>query len=144
MTVQEILSRKGSHVIAVNPDDTVLEAAKRMNAARIGSVVVFEPEKGVIGIFTERDVLCRVVGECRSPSQTRVCDVMTTPVTCCKPSTELTECKEVMTGKRLRHLPVVNNGELIGIVSTGDLLAHEVELQQSTIEQMHEYLHGRI
>src|SRR5262245_49141207 len=134
MTVQDVLNRKGSHVIAVSPDDTVLDAAQRMNAARIGSVVVFEPERGVTGIFTERDVLCRIVGECRSPAETSVAEVMSSPVTCCKPATSLQECKEVMTAKRLRHLPVVDNGQLIGIISTGDILAQESELQQTTIE----------
>jgi CBS domain-containing protein len=142
MTVQDILSRKGGNVVAVGPDDTVLRAAQQMNAARIGSVVVFEPQRGVMGIFTERDVLCRVVGECRSPSDTAVSQVMTTPVTCCKPETTLEECKEVMTSKRLRHLPVVHNGTLVGIISTGDLLAQEVALQQSTIDHPHAYLNN--
>ena len=143
MTVQDVLNRKGYHVIAISPDETVLQAAHRMNEARIGSVVVFEADKGVLGIFTERDVLCRIVGEGRSAADTPVSVVMTTPVTCCKPETTLQECKEVMSGKRLRHLPVVDGGTLVGIISTGDLMAHEVELQQSTIEQLHEYLHGR-
>ena len=142
MTVQDILTRKGGHVVVVRPEETVLEAAHKMNAVRIGSVVVFEPDRGVTGIFTERDVLRRVVGECRSPAETPVSQVMSTPVTCCKPETTLEECKEVMTSKRLRHLPVVSDGALVGIISTGDLLVGEVELQQSTIDHLHAYLNN--
>lgn len=143
MTVQDVLSQKGRQIIFVAPEDTVLEAARRMNAARIGAVVVFEPQNGVVGIFTERDVLRRIVGECRSPMTTLVREVMSSPVTCCRPTTPLTECKDVMTKKRLRHLPVIENGELQGMISSGDIFAHEVALQQSTIEYLHEYLLGR-
>ncbi len=143
MTVQEILVRKGHNVISVSLNDTVLEAARRMNTARIGAVVVYDTERGVVGIFTERDVLRRVVGDGKPPATTCVGDVMSSPVTCCKPSTSLSECKDVMTRKRLRHLPVIENGELRGMLSSGDILASEVELQQSTIEYLNEYLHGR-
>jgi CBS domain-containing protein len=142
MTVQDVLNRKGYHVISISPDETVLDAAQRMSEARIGSVVVFEPDRGVLGIFTERDILCRVVGENRPPATTHVSDVMTTPVTCCKPDTTLQECKEVMSGKRLRHLPVVDGESLVGIISTGDLMAQEVELQQSALEHLHAYLNN--
>ena len=143
MTVQEVLARKGHQIIFVSPDDTVLEAARRMNSACIGAVVVFEPQNGVVGIFTERDVLRRVVGECKSPTSTQVREVMSSPVTCCRPTTPLNECKDVMTKKRLRHLPVIEEGELFGMISSGDIFAHEVAEQQTTIEYLHEYLHGR-
>ena len=142
MEVRDILARKGHEVVAVGCEDTVLDAARKMNAARIGAVVVFEAERGVVGIFTDRYVLTRVVGECLPPERTMVCDVMTAPVTCCRPDTTLIECREVMTGKRLRHLPVVEDGQLVGIISTGDLLAQECERQQSTIDHLHAYLHN--
>jgi CBS domain-containing protein len=142
-TVQDILERKGRDVVAVSPDTTVLEAAKRMNEARIGAVVVFEAAGGVRGIFTERDILRRVVAECKSPDTTVIRDVMSSPVTCCKPSTTIKECQGVMTTKRLRHLPVVDRGKLVGMLSIGDLMAQEVEVKQSTIEYLHDYLHGR-
>lgn len=143
MNVQDILARKGHNVVHVAPEDTVLEAAKRMNAAHIGAVIVFEPQNGVVGIFTERDLLRRVVGESKSPASTRVREVMSSPVTCCRPTTSIDECKDVMTSKRLRHLPVIESGELQGIISSGDIFAQEVALQQSTIEYLHEYLLGR-
>lgn len=141
--VSDMLGRKNSQIVAVSPEDTVLRAAQLMNEQRIGSVVVIAPEEGVTGIFTERDILRRVVAERRSPETTRVGEVMSQPVTSCHPGTTLAECQAIMTTKRLRHLPVVDNGELVGIISIGDILATEVALQQSTIEYLHEYLHGR-
>jgi len=142
MVVQDVLDRKGKHVVTISPDDTVLMAAHRMNENRIGALVVCEPTRGCVGIFTERDVLRRVLAEGRSPDTTRVAHVMTTPVTCCKPDTSLEECREVMTNKRLRHLPVVDGTMLVGIISIGDLLAMEVETQQSTIEYLHTYMNS--
>lgn len=142
-TVQDILAIKGNDVVTVSADDTVLEAARRMNEAKIGAVVVCEDSR-CMGIFTERDVLRRVVGECRSPGTTRVGDVMTTPVTVCRPDTTLDECQAVMTRKRLRHLPVVDDERLCGMISIGDLLAREVQVQQTTIEYLNEYLLGRV
>lgn len=143
ITVQDVLNRKGNDVVTVSPEETVLEAARRMNDRRIGAVVVFEPEHGVMGIFTERDVLRRVVAERKAAESTPIREVMSSPVTCCKSNTSLEECQSVMTKRRLRHLPVVEGNRLIGMISSGDVLAQEVEVQQSTIEYLHDYLHGR-
>jgi CBS domain-containing protein len=141
--VKDVLDRKGHRVVAVSPEDTVLQAAKLMNEERIGAVVVFEPSLGVVGIFTERDVLRRVVAECRPPEAIPVGEVMSHPVTCCRSNTPLLECQGIMTAKRLRHLPVVENDELIGLVSIGDITAYEVQQQQTTIEYLSEYIYGR-
>lgn len=141
--VRDILDRKGHQVVAVCATDTVLDAARLMNDKRIGAVVVTEPGQGVVGIFTERDVLRRVVAERRSPEETRVGDVMSRPVTCCRLTTPLLECQAVMTAKRLRHLPVVEKDELVGMISIGDVIANEVQEQQVTIEYLNEYIYGR-
>lgn len=143
-TVGDLLGRKGGEVVVVPPDETVLEAAKRMNEARIGAVVVHTEDEGVVGIFTERDILRRVVAAGKDPASITVREVMTSPVACCKPNSSLDECQKAMTEKRLRHLPVVEDKKLAGIISSGDLLAREVEAQQSTIEYLHGYLHGRM
>ena len=143
MTVRDVLQRKGCNVVAVSPEQSVLEAAQRMNESRIGAVVVFEPERGLVGIFSERDVLTRVVAECRSPKTTRVAEVMTVPVICCKANTPIDEIKAVMTNKRLRHLPVVDGDDVVGIISVGDILAQQVDMQQTAIEYLNEYLLGR-
>lgn len=143
ITVQDILKRKGNKVVCVTPDASVIEAAQLMRAEGIGSVVVCENDKGVVGVFTERDVNRRVVAEGKDPKSTPVREVMSHPVACCKTTTTLKECQSVITQKRLRHLPVVENGELVGIISSGDIVAQESALQQSTIEYLHDYLHGR-
>lgn len=143
ITVREILERKGHEVVTVPPEATVLEAAKLMNDRRIGSVVVFDGIKGVVGIFSERDVMRRVVAMCKSPDTAIVKDVMSTPVTVCHPESTLQECQSIMTTKRIRHLPVVDNGELVGMLSSGDVLAQENAAQQTTIEYLHEYINGR-
>ncbi len=140
---QSILERKGDNVITVPRGATVSEAARLMNEHRIGALVACDGERAV-GIFTERDVLNRVVAAGKAPDATKVVDVMTTPMACCRRDTPLSECRAVMTLKKIRHLPVVEEGRLYGIISIGDLMAAEVATQQSTIEYLHEYMHGRM
>ncbi len=139
-TAQDILAKKTGEVAMIDQDATVMEAAKIMSDRRIGSLVVGSRDK-VVGIFTERDVLNRVVARHLDPSETIIKDVMTTPVACCQPTTKLAECRSVMTEKRIRHLPVVKDNMLMGMISSGDILALEYGEQQRTIEYLHEYLH---
>jgi CBS domain-containing protein len=142
-TARDLLQRKAiGTVFTIGPDDTVLAAAKLMNEAHIGSLVVVDSLSGVVGMFSERDILTRVVAESRPPEQTRVREVMTTKVTCCAPDTPIAQCQEIMTVRRMRHLPVIENNSLIGLISTGDVMAHEVTQQQVTIEYMNEYIQG--
>ncbi len=138
---QTILERKGSDVATVAQNATVLEAAKLMNERRIGALVVRDGDR-VVGIFTERDILNRVVAAGLSPDTACVKDVMTSPMACCRRDTRLAECKGVMTQKRIRHLPVVEEGKLFGMISAGDILASECDDQQATIEYLQEYLYG--
>lgn len=140
-TAQTILERKGSEVATIDHGATVLDAAKLMNERRIGALVVTTGDR-VIGIFTERDMLIRIVAVGKSPETTVVGDVMTAPMACARRDTKLSECRSVMTAKRIRHLPVVEEGKLYGMISSGDILASEVQEQQATIEYLHEYLHG--
>ncbi|MCH8806754.1 MAG: CBS domain-containing protein [Planctomycetes bacterium] len=140
-TVQHILDRKPGPVTCIDRESTVLDAAKLMNEKRIGALVVNRGET-VIGIFTERDILNRVVAAQKVPAKTLVKDVMTTPVACCKPETTEAECRHVMREKRIRHLPVVANERLVGMISIGDITEDENAEQQETIEYLHEYLYG--
>lgn len=140
-TVHEILEKKGRHVHAVGEGQTVLDAARAMNTHRIGSVVVTRGDR-VVGIFTERDILCRVVAEQRDPGKTLIKDVMTSPVAVCSPQTTREECRGVMRSKRLRHLPVVDNEKLVGMVSIGDVNADAEEDQAQTIKYLYEYMLG--
>ena len=141
-TAATILEAKGISVSSVPCDMTVVEAAALMNEGRIGAVVVTDGDRAV-GIFSERDILCRVVATERVPSETLVRDVMTSPMAVCHRDTPLEECKAIMSSKRIRHLPVVEDGQLFGLISSGDILASEVADQQTTIEYLHEYLYGR-
>jgi CBS domain-containing protein len=138
-TVQSILRRKGGQVVAIDAGSTVLAAAGLMNEKSIGGLVVTDGER-VIGIFTERDILRRVVAPGRDPATMRVGDVMTSPVACCRPETSLDECRSVMTTQRIRHLPVIERERLCGIVTIGDLMAHEVGEHQATIEYLESYI----
>ncbi len=138
---ESVLEKKGREVATVDRAESVLDAAQEMNRRRIGAVVVRDGDR-VVGIFTERDILNRVVAARLSPAETLVGTVMTSPMAVCRRDTRLAECKSVMTQKRIRHLPVVEEGTLYGIISIGDIMASEVADQQATIEYLHEYLHG--
>ena len=140
-SVQNILERKAAHVISVGCDASVLEAAQLMRDQRVGALVVTQG-RNVIGIFTERDILCRVVASRRDPVTTQVREVMTAPVACCTPETSRAECRAVMRGRRIRHLPVVKDERLVGIVSIGDILEVTEAEQAETIQYLHEYLYG--
>ena len=138
---QSILDKKGADVATSGSKTTVLDAAKIMNQKKIGAVVVTDGDR-VIGIFTERDILNRVVAAGKDPKVTPIGEVMTSPMACCRRDTRIAECKTVMSQKRIRHLPVVEDGKLYGMISAGDILASEVTDQQATIEYLHEYLYG--
>jgi CBS domain-containing protein len=138
-TVKDILGKKGRNVVTIVPDDSVLTAAKLMNQKGIGGVVVVEDGE-VVGVFTERDVLRRVVAERRDPAKTLISEVMTSPVFTCRLEAGLDECRALVTEKRVRHLPVVDADGLCGIVTSGDLLAFRAEEQADTIEYLNSYM----
>lgn len=138
-TVASILDRKGRDVVSLPASESVLRAANLMNERGIGGLVIVD-EGQVVGIFTERDVLRRVVAERRDPSSTTVREVMTAPVVSCRPDTPLDECTAVMTRRRVRHLPVMDQIGLAGILTSGDILAHQVADQEATIEHLNSYI----
>jgi CBS domain-containing protein len=137
--VRDILARKGSTLISVRPADTVLRAATLMNDEGIGGVLVMEGDE-LAGIFTERDVLRRMVAAGRDPARTAVGEVLTSSVVTCGLQTTIDECAALMTARHIRHLPVREASGLVGLVTIGDVLAFQVSEQQSTIEQMNNYL----
>jgi len=138
-TVESILIRKGREVVSVPAFASVLDAATLMNQRGIGGLVVTD-DGDMVGIVTERDVLRRVVAERRDPAATAVAQVMSSPVISCKPETSLTDCTATMTGRRVRHLPVIGETGLVGIVTSGDILAYQLEDQESTIQHLHDYI----
>ena len=138
--VRDILEHKGAEVITCGPQDSVLRAAHVMNEHGIGAVVVVEGTQ-LIGIFTERDVLRRVVAAGRDPAATLVRDVMTQPVISCTPDTRVDECRVIITARRVRHLPIVQEGALCGIVTSGDVLARQLKEQQEALEYLNSWTH---
>ncbi len=138
-TVQEVLTTKGSEVVKLVAEESVLTAARLMNEHGIGGVVVTEAGE-MVGIFTERDVLRRVVAEQRDPATTTLRDVMTSPVMTCRPEATLEECVAFITAKRIRHLPVVGEEGLCGIITSGDILASRMREHEDTIQFLNSYV----
>ena len=144
-TLNEILQEKlDAPIHSIEPGASVLEAVQLMNDRSIGALIV--RHKGeMVGIFTERDVLRRVVVKQLDPAAVRVVEAMTTRVICCTPATSIEEARELMKTRRVRHLPILDaEGEVVGIVSIGDLNAHLTTHQETEIHYLHEYLHGRV
>lgn len=138
-SVKDLLVRKGTNVVSVTPQDTVLHAAHLMNEKGIGGVVVMEGGR-LAGIFTERDIMRRVVAATRDPSTTLIGDVMTTECLTIAPEMPVAECRALMSTRRVRHLPVVREGGLVGMVTSGDILAYEVAEAAAQIEQLQNYV----
>ena len=141
-TVQDMLAMKGSFVHTIPVDATVLEATRIMNERKIGALVVMDDGR-VAGIFTERDVLRRVVAEERGPASVLVSDVMTRDVCCCEPEVDIEEASRIMRDRRVRHLPVCLASELVGLISIGDLNACHASTQEAQLSFLSEYVYGR-
>lgn len=139
--VSEILDRKGNMVLCVDQSESVYDAISLMAELNIGAVLV--KEKGTIaGIFTERDYLQKIALKSRSSKDTSVREVMSSPVISAAPNDSVEQCLETMTSCRCRHLPVVDNDELLGIISIGDLVKKILEQKESEIEQLSHYITG--
>lgn len=140
-TVERLLDSKGHGVWSVGPDDNVFDAIKEMAVKDVGALVVMDSGKPV-GMFTERDYARNVFLKGKSSPETPVRDVMAAPVIFARPEQTVDECMSVMTRKRIRHLPVLDDGVLVGMVSIGDLVKSVIEEQQHTIEQLEHYIHS--
>lgn len=134
-----VVERKGSTVHVVPPSATVLDAVRKMNQERIGALLVREDEQ-VAGIFTERDVLTRVIDRGLDPSATPVGEVMTSQLVTVGPRTTVEEAMAVVTDKRCRHLPVMDGDRLVGLVSIGDLTRWVTRHQAWHIEDLVRYI----
>ena len=139
-TASQMITEKGGDVASLGLEATVLEAARLMNERHIGSVLVLDRGR-VAGIFTERDVMRRVVAAKQDPASTRMRDVMTTPVAVASAHTTLDELRRVMRERRIRHIPVVGDDDgVVGMISIGDLnrVQHDVDVQ--TIRYLEQYM----
>ena len=139
--VAKILSEKGSDVISISGDATVFEAIKKMVEANVGAILVTAGGGDKIeGIFTERDYLRRIAVEGRTSRETLVRDVMTSPVLVVAPETTVEEAMALMTDRRIRHAPVVDDDHLLGMVSIGDLVRLQSQEQSFKIRYLTEYI----
>ena len=141
--VSDILKSKGDAVVhSIGPDDSVFDALQRMADKGIGALLVLEGER-IVGIVTERDYARKIALKGRTSALTQVRDVMTTSVMFVKPVQTTEECMALMTDNRLRHLPVVQDDKLIGLISIGDLVKDIISEQKFVIEQLEQYISGQ-
>lgn len=139
--ISALLERKGSTVFSIAPNLTIADAVAEMNRHRIGSIVIIENNR-LAGIFTERDVLRRVVGDGVDPKAKRVRDVMTTDLITVTPETTVEETMVIFTDKRCRHLPVLADDRLVGLISIGDISRWVAETHQAEAEHLKNYIAG--
>jgi CBS domain-containing protein len=138
-SVRQILEGKDTPLVTVGPDESVLDALKRMAESGVGAVLVME-HGALVGIMTERDYARKIVLQGRASATTPVRTIMTAPVRTVSPEQRAGECMQLMSDHRFRHLPVMEDGVLLGVVSIGDLLKTVIEEQQQEIGQLQAYI----
>lgn len=140
-TVADLLGYKGTEVHSIPPDTSVLSAVERMCERHIGALLVCNV-RIPLGIFSERDLMTRVILARKDPVRTRVEEVMTSDVVCVSPDTPAREAMAIMTDRRCRHLPVVSDGQVIGILSIGDLVRWMSHEQAFEVQLLTDYVRG--
>jgi CBS domain-containing protein len=139
-TVRHLLDRKGRGIFSIGPDGPVLDAVRLMAEHHVGALVVMKGDQ-LVGIVSERDYARKVILKGRASAETPVSQIMSSPVVTVTLSSSVQECMQLMTARHLRHLPVVEAGKVIGMVSIGDLVKAVMEEQKQTIEQLESYIH---
>lgn len=137
--VKHLLEGKGSTVFSITPDAPVLEAIKHMAEHRIGALLVMRGDE-LVGVLSERDYARKVILQGRSSSQTAVSDIMTAQPLTVDPDTDVFECMRLCTDSRIRHLPVVQDNAVIGVISIGDLVKAVIDAQAEEIEHLQRYI----
>jgi CBS domain-containing protein len=140
-TVSSLLRHKGRLIYSIAPEAPVLDAIKEMAEHGIGALLVMQGEK-LLGMVSERDYARKVILKGRSSSETKVSQIMSSPVLTVRPEQSANECMRIMTDNRVRHLPVLEGERVVGVLSIGDLVRAVVEEQQQTIEQLEHYIHS--
>jgi predicted transcriptional regulator len=134
-SLNELLEEHHASIHSVHPDVSVTECVREMNERRIGAMLVMEDER-LLGIFTERDAITKVLGAGLQPNNTRISAVMSQNPVCVTPATTLDEAMAIVTNQRIRHLPVTQNGKVLGMVSSGDLTHWLVEDRSGEIREL--------
>jgi CBS domain-containing protein len=140
-TVRELLKAKGDDIWSVTPQATVYEALQVMSEKDVGALLVLE-KGALVGIFSERDYARKVILQGRFSKKTTIGELMTPEVLCIEPQSTIEDCMALMTAKHVRHLPVMENEQLIGVVSIGDVVRQIISDQEFTIEQLGKYITG--
>jgi CBS domain-containing protein len=140
--ISAVLFRKTSSLWTVSPDSTVYDAIKLMSEKNIGALMVMTADKRLVGMFTERDYSRKIALQGKTSKETLVSEIMVSNVITVTGEDTVEECMRLMTDKRVRHLPVVKDGKVVGIVSIGDLVNWIISTQDATIEQMERYIAG--
>jgi CBS domain-containing protein len=140
-TIRQLLLDKGNKVHSIGPEDTVYDAIRKMADESIGSLIVMDGGK-IVGIITERDYARNVVLKGRASPATRVRDIMEPRVLYAKPDQSVEECMAIMTDKRVRHLPVIEQEKAIGLISIGDLVKNIISHQKFIIDQFEHFIRG--
>jgi CBS domain-containing protein len=139
-TVSQVLQSKAGGVLSITPGASVFEALQQMAARNVGALLVMEDGR-LRGILSERDYARKVILLGKSSHELAVRDIMSTQVLCVRPESTVDECLALMSGKRVRHLPVVSGGEVIGVLSIGDLVKAVIEEQRDTIRHLEGYIY---
>ena len=140
-TVNQMLQGKGREVYTIAPQTTVLEALQKMADRDVGALVVVEGDD-IAGIFSERDYARKIVLMGKSSRETPVSEIMTADVICVTPGQTADKCMAIMTDRRIRHLPVLDDGRLAGIISIGDVVKAIISDQRVMINHLEDYIHG--
>jgi len=139
-TARHLLDRKNRAIFSIGPDEPVLEAIRLMAEHHIGALLVMKSDE-LVGIVSERDYARKVILKGRSSADTPVSQIMSSPVVTVSMNNNVQECMQLMTARRIRHLPVVEGRRVVGMISIGDLVKAVMEEQQQTIEQLESYIH---
>ncbi len=139
--VSQLLSDKGHKIQSVSPETMVYDAIKLMNEVKVGALLVIEDNK-LVGIISERDYARRVILENRSSKETPVRDIMTIDVLTVTPHHSVEDCMKIMSEHHIRHLPVIENGQAIGVISTMDVVKNIISEKESVIDQLEHYITG--
>jgi CBS domain-containing protein len=141
INVREILNEKGNEIWSISPDATVFDALVLMAEKNCGALVVLEGEK-LVGIFSERDYARKIILKGKASKETFVEEIMSSELTCIHPRQSVEECMSLMTDKRIRHLPVVDDEKLVGLISIGDVVKAIISDKEFLIKQLENYITG--
>ena len=141
MKIEQLLAKKGNDVCSINPEATVYEAIQKMAEKNVGALLVMHEDK-VAGIISERDYTRKLILKNRSSKDTPVADVMTKDVCYVTQQEQVNECMALMTEKRIRHLPVIEDGKVLGVISLGDVVKTIIDEQDHEIQDYEQYIRG--